>query len=104
MQEQELPQRQEMEYNLALSRQTETAISVAYEWYEQQKKGLGEEFLVAIDTAFLSIQSNPLLYGFRKKNIRGCNMRRFPYMIFFSVKRKNIQVISFLHTSRKPQV
>ena len=72
-----------MEYNFALSWQTETAISVTYEWYEQQKKGLGEEFLVAIDTAFLSIRSNPLLYGFRKKKTGDVTWADFLTLYFF---------------------
>ncbi len=92
-----------MGYNLTLSRQAEKAIKDAFEWYEQQRPGLGEEFLIAVDHSFLSIQSNPFLYGFRRKNIRGYNVRRFPYVVFFSVKRKAIQVISFLHTSRQPE-
>jgi hypothetical protein len=35
-----------MEYRLAISRQTEVAISVAYEWYEQQKRDLEKNFLL----------------------------------------------------------
>jgi len=92
-----------MQYNLTLSQEAEDAVYNAKEWYEQQRQGLGVEFLVAIDNAFLSIQSNPLFYGFRKKNIRGYSVQRFPYVIFFSVKRGNIHVISFLHTSQKPK-
>jgi toxin ParE1/3/4 len=91
-----------MDYNLTLSRQAEGAINAAFKLYEQQRQGLGEEFLVAVDNSFLSVQSDPALYGFRRKNIRGYNMHRFPYVIFFSVKQKNIRVISFLHTSRQP--
>ena len=93
-----------MPYNFAVSQQAEEAIYDAGQWYEQQKKGLGEDFLIAVDDAFLSIKSNPLLYGFRKKNIRGYRMRRFPYKILFLVNKEEILVISVLHTSRKPNI
>jgi len=93
-----------MLYNFILSQEAEEAVHNATEWYEQQRNGLGKEFLIAVDNAFLSIQSNPLLYGFRKKNIRGYSIRRFPYVIFFSVKRGTVEVISFLHTSQKPRI
>jgi hypothetical protein len=36
----------------------------AYEWYEEQRTGLGEEFLAAIDASFSGIQQFPEMFGF----------------------------------------
>jgi hypothetical protein len=70
-----------MNYNIALSSKAEAHIQTGYDWHEQQRKGLGEDFLTAIDKALQSIQSNPMFYSFRKKNIRGYAISciRFPY-------------------------
>ena len=92
-----------MLYNITFSEEAEEDIFSAYVWYEQQRAGLGDEFKNAVKEAASSIQSNPLLYGFRKKNIRGCNVKRFPYLILFFVERYNIRVIYISHTSKKPR-
>ena len=60
-----------MQYNITLSFEAEEDISCAYQWYEQQRMGLGADFTSALDNAFSSIQSGPEVYGFRRKNIRG---------------------------------
>ena len=91
-----------MRYNLIISQKAEGHIQSAYHWYEQQKNGLGNNFLDAIDIALLSIQSNPMFYSFRRKNIRGCITKRFPYIILFYIKQNNIRVVSVFHMSMKP--
>ena len=92
-----------MLYNITFSEEAEDDIFTAYFWYEQQRKGLGEEFKNAVKSASTLIQSNPLLYGFRMHGIRGCNTKRFPYLILFFVESTNIRVISVFHTSREPK-
>lgn len=89
-----------MIYTFILSKRAEKHIESAYDWYELQREGLGDKFIDVIEEAFTSIQSNPLLYGFRKKNVRGCHAKGFPYVVLFYVKRNNIRVVSVFHTSR----
>ncbi len=91
-----------MQYNFVISRKAEGHIQSGYYWYEQQRQGLGNSFMDAIDIALLSVQSNPLAYGIRRKNIRACIMKGFPYLILFYVKGNNIRVVSVFHMSRKP--
>ena len=54
-----------MQYSLTLS--DEEDIFYAYQWYEQQRNGLGDEFNAALKDSFYSIQSGPETYGFREK-------------------------------------
>jgi len=56
-----------MQYSLALSEEAEEDIFYAYQWYEQQRSGLGDEFNAALEDSFYSIQSGPETYGFREK-------------------------------------
>jgi hypothetical protein len=91
-----------MHYNISFSDEAEDEIFSAYIWYEQQRDGLGDEFKQAVKHAALAIQSNPLYYSYRMEEIRGCNTKRFPYLILFFVEENNIYVTSVLHTSRKP--
>ncbi len=91
-----------MQYNISLSEEAEEDISVAYSWYEQQKNDLGYEFTIAVEAAFSSICSGPEAYSFRKKNVRGCIVKGFPYLILFSIERYSIIVLSVFHMHRKP--
>ena len=91
-----------MLYNITLSLEAEDDILNAYLWYEQQRPGLGKEFTDALEHSFLSIQSNPETYGFRKKNVRGHLVKRFPYLILFLIEGIDVRVISIFHTHRRP--
>lgn len=93
-----------MTYAFTVSKRAEKHIESAYIWYEQEKTGLGINFFLALDLSFSSIKSNPLLYSFRKNNIRGCIIKGFPYTILFYVKKNDIRVIAVFHSSRKPMI
>lgn len=60
-----------MPYNYNLSQEAEEDMLDAYVWYEQQKSGLGEEFLECLEKARQAILRNPFTYRIRfKKNVR----------------------------------
>jgi toxin ParE1/3/4 len=54
-----------MKYTLILSEEAEDDIHLAFAWYEEQRTGLGIDFLNEIERSFLTIKSNPLYFGFR---------------------------------------
>ena len=64
--------------------EAEADLSEAYQWYEQQVRGLGVEFLLCVDGAMASIEKNPHLYPVVHKGvIRRALTRRFPYWSIF---------------------
>lgn len=88
-------------YNIVVSVRAEKHVNAAYDWYEQQREGLGDEFLSVVEVALFSIQAHPLLYGFRSKKVRGCIVKGFPYIILFYVRGANIRVVAVFHMSKK---
>lgn len=90
-----------MPYTLSISLQAEQVLLESALWYERQSRGLGAHFIAAADNAFLLIAANPLLYGYRRNNIRGYSMKKFPFLIMFTVNEEHVYVISILHTSKK---
>ena len=88
-------------YTLEISSRAEKNIEVAFQWYEKQRAGLGISFVDSVGVAIKSIQANPLFYGYRKRNIRGCAVDDFPFLILFYVKRTNVRVVNVFHTSRR---
>lgn len=92
-----------MPYNYNLSEEAENDILDAYIWYEQQRAGLGEEFLECMEGAQRLILQNPAAYSVRYKTVRAFLINRFPYLILYILKKKDIVVISVFNTNQNPQ-
>lgn len=74
------------------------------QWYEQQREGLGSEFLEAIDRAFEEIVEAPASYPTwtADARVRKKVVDRFPYFVFFTVSRVLVRVIAVAHQRRAP--
>jgi toxin ParE1/3/4 len=55
----------------------------AIAWYEQQRKGLGDEFLAAIEYSLAAALTAPERYPLVFGDIRRTVTHRFPYAIYF---------------------
>lgn len=77
-------------------------ISSAYDWYEQQRPGLGREFLERLEAAFGKIAANPQQYGFADRDIREGLLKRFPNAVYFRVLDDRIRVLAVFHAARDP--
>ena len=71
-------------------------------WYEEERPGLGEEFLQSIRESLARIGENPRLFAIVHRRIRATMARRFPYVIYFRVERARILVIAIQHGHRDP--
>ena len=78
-------------------------IKTAYDWYESQRVGLGEDFLLTLEESYVKITRTPKLYQDIYKLVRRKLVRRFPYGIFFVIRENTIIVLAILHTKREPQ-
>ena len=71
-------------------------------WYEKQSPGLGDRFVVALETAYRHIQEYPI-YQLRKGIYRYAQIEGFPrYRIVYVVDDATVFVYQVCHTSRKP--
>jgi plasmid stabilization system protein ParE len=67
----------------------EAEMEQAHAWYEQRKAGLGDEFLRCMDACIASMQRNPELYPVVHNQIRMALVKRFPYLVFYTVGSKS---------------
>jgi len=87
-----------------LSDEAELDVEEGYGYYESKREGLGEEFLSDLDHAKSAILSNPVRFRFRHKNIvRGYVVRRFPYLILYTVTEEGVDVIAVFNTRQNPK-
>ncbi len=75
----------------------------AYDWYEEQKLGLGEEFLDELDGIYNKLSSHPEYFGKVKKNFRQAALKRFPFVIVYEIIKAEVVVFAVFHTSRNPK-
>ena len=76
----------------------------AYGWYEEQRAGLGEEFLAAVDATFDAIERIPEMFRRVHGEVRRANVSRFPYAVFYRIDPKSIVVLAILHSARDPKL
>lgn len=48
---------------VVIQAEAEADINDAYQWYESQRKGLGESFLLCIEEALSRVSRTPLIYA-----------------------------------------
>lgn len=74
-------------------------IEAAYNWYEDQKEGLGDRFITEVRETAARIDVNPMGFEKRIKEARKANLRKFPYALWFLIKEESL-VIACLHAKR----
>lgn len=76
----------------------------AYNYYEEIKTGLGDEFLEEVIACFKKLANNPQYYSFANNSgrLRDMNVKRFPFLIVFMISGNAVVVVSIRNTARKP--
>jgi len=71
-------------------------------FYEYHRKGLGQDFLDEVETAFDQIKLHPEMWRVMKGKFRRYLTHRFPYAIIYALETDIIYVAAIMHTKRKP--
>ena len=90
-------------YALIIKPRAILMIKEAYDWYELQKPGLGEEFLEELDSFYKRIEVHPEYFGKIKKNFRQAALKRFPFVLVYEIIKTEVVVFAVFHTSRNPR-
>jgi plasmid stabilization system protein ParE len=75
-------------------------ISSAARWYEYKRDGLGDEFLDRVDEALAAIERNSQGYALAFEGLRRCNLKQFPYSLWFELREDNSLVVACLAGKR----
>ena len=89
-----------MPLRLVISPEAECDLKEAYQWYEEQVRGLGKHFISSIDSSFSTVQRHPHRYPTVYKHIRRTLAKHFPYAVFYIVDKRTIIVLAVLHQAR----
>jgi plasmid stabilization system protein ParE len=88
---------------LILAPEVESDLDDAYAWYQEQRPGLGEEFLGCVEAVLQSLRRTPNIHQCVHLEFRRALVRRFPYAVFFEAGVRTVTVHAVFHTSRSPE-
>src|SRR5947209_7040231 len=93
-----------MAADLFLDPDAETDIAPAYDWYEERRVGLGEEFLACLEACFDAIRRTPKMHQVGHNTARRALIRRFPYAVYYDYTDETNAVTAYvvIHTAQDP--
>ncbi len=91
-----------IEYRLVSEPSVDLEVEAAFEWHENERPGLGVEFLNELRATYKRVADGPLKYQELRGGIRRALLRRFPYAVYFAIEADIVVVVAVLHASRDP--
>ena len=91
-----------MRRKLRLYFEAKRDIMLAQTWYEEQREGLGDDFLLCVEAALAAIAANPIAYVSIQEGIHRYLLHRFPYAVFYLLTDDSIIVLAIFHHHRDP--
>jgi len=76
---------------------TAADIEEAFDWYERQSAGLGDEFLDAVQSAIDWVAAHPTMCAILPRETRRALLERFPYGIFYRVYLDAVVIVVCMH-------
>jgi plasmid stabilization system protein ParE len=93
-----------MNLPLVFRSEARTEFDSAADWYEQQRPGLGVEFVGKVHIVLDQIQQMPALFPVVYRDVRQTIVRRFPYSVLYRVESDQILIVAVFHSRRDPAV
>ena len=81
----------------------ESDILFAFTFYENQKTGLGSQYILEIDKVFNRISKFPKIGKVVYKDFHQILILKFPFRIFYKVHNSEIHIYAVIHQSREFQ-
>ncbi|WP_254174183.1 type II toxin-antitoxin system RelE/ParE family toxin [Planktothrix pseudagardhii] len=89
-----------MNYVLVFRPEVREELNEAYDWYENQQTGLGDDFLDSIDEVLNRICQMPESYPIVYRDVRRSVVRRFPYLVYYRIVSSRVIITAIFHSRR----
>ena len=89
-----------MSYELVVRSRAKADVRRAARWYEKQREGLGVDFVSEVENAIRRVEVNPEQFQVVHEDIRHAITRRFPYGVFYRIRKNRIVISAVLHLER----
>ncbi len=78
-------------------------MDAAFAYYEQQRLGLGHDFLRAVDVVFATLREYPEMGPVIAPRIRRALLKRFQYGVFYVLRPTEIVILAVLDLRQSPR-
>lgn len=92
-----------MPYKIEIRPLAVIEIIEAYDWYEDQKSGLGMDFLDELESFYSILYANPNTYSYYEKPVRQGKIKRFPFVVIYEVVKNSITIYSVFMSRQAPE-
>jgi plasmid stabilization system protein ParE len=89
-----------VKWRVSIRPYAEADLKSAVDWYDKQRPGLGDEFLVSIAEALTRLEENPEGYPVYYRGFRRVLAERFPYKVFYRIEGNDVVIFRVLHSAR----
>jgi len=89
---------------IVFRRAADAEFAESAEWYENQRQGLGLEFIKHVQRVLDNILENPLRYAVVLRDVREGVVSKFPFAVYYRVKPDHIAILAVFHCSRDPAI
>lgn len=92
-----------MVYEVKFHRFAQVEFEESILYYRNKKEGLDQLFFEYYISIEARLESNPFQFPLVQSGIRKATFQRFPYLIFFTLDRGYVCILSIVHQKRKPK-
>jgi toxin ParE1/3/4 len=93
-----------MTYRVELLPDAMLDIEEAFLWYQAVSPQLRDSFRAKLEIALQEIQLHSLAFRSFSPKARCRKLKRFPYLVIFSVQKDVISVVAVIHERRNPRL
>ena len=75
-------------------------------WYNNQLQNLGVRFHKQVKSQINALKTQPHIYNIRYKDVRCLLVKKFPFLIHYTINEKSciVEIFAVFHTSRNPEI
>jgi plasmid stabilization system protein ParE len=93
-----------MKYKILIDEEALSDIQEATEWYNEQTEGLGSRFQKQVKSQINSLKTDAEIHTNRYADVRCMLIKKFPFMVHYTIENLTVNISAVLHTSRNPRI
>lgn len=95
-----------MVYKIKIDHEALLDLQEIIDWYNLQEEGLGIRFFKQIKSQINSLKKSPLVYANRYADVRCMIIKKFPFMVHYTVNlnQQTVVIFAIFHCSRNPKI
>ena len=93
-----------MNLPVILDEEAQRKYDAAFDYYDDEKPGLGTRFAEEVQYSLDRIAANPRIHAVVLRDIRKAVLKTFPYCIYYTIEPTFVFVTAVFHTSRDPDI